>query len=83
MGKKIILSLFLISITVMGATSAKATITASTTKIVHQFTESSEGNSAVISWNQSSNDSIAEYVRRTKNETERSRGNASTSFLGT
>ena len=80
MGIKVILSLFFISMTAIGATSAKATVTASTAKVVHQFTESSEGNSEIISWNQSSSDSITKYIRNTINETERSQGTTTTSF---
>ena len=44
MGIKVILSLFFISMTAIGATSAKATVTASTIKVAHQFTESSKEN---------------------------------------
>ena len=80
MSIKVLLSLFFISMTAIGATSAKATVTASTIKVAHQFTESSEGKSNLISWNQSSRGGITEYIRNTKDEKERSRGTTTTLF---
>jgi len=77
---KLIIISALTSISVTAATSASATIKASTNQLTHQFLESSKASSETVSWKENKRNNAKEFIKQTKNETETSRGSESTSF---